>query len=420
MKRLALVLITLIVAVGLTLFAKQESGYVLFNYGPWSVEMSLVLLVIILLLGFMLLYFLMRVWANVMALPRRTRYWRRDRKRARAVMALGSGLIGLAEGRWSEAEKGLIKHVNHGDTPVLHYLAAARAAQELGAHERRDRYLMLAQKHAPSAEIAIGLTQAELLIRQRQFEQALVSLEHLRGIAPQNSQVLKLLASLYTQVEDWPNLLQLLPTVRKRKILEPTKIEQLALRCYKELLQGAAASHNMEDLREVWEGIPKQMRAAKELLTEYSRHLIDAGDSAMAEPLLRNALAGNWDHGLIYLYGVVDSGDAPQQLASAEAWLQSHEQDPMLLLTLGRLCLRNELWGKARQYLELSIRLGGHPEAYSDLGRLLEHLGEKDQALEYYRRGLLESTGTPLIELPKLANAREIEQPAQQHLTVVS
>lgn len=60
----------------------------------------------------------------------------------------------------------------------------------------------------------------------------------------------------------------------------------------------------------------------------------------------------------------------------------------MLLLALGRLSLRNRLWGKARSYLEASIGASPRSAAYGELGRLLEQLGEQEAAREHYRKGL--------------------------------
>jgi HemY protein len=58
------------------------------------------------------------------------------------------------------------------------------------------------------------------------------------------------------------------------------------------------------------------------------------------------------------------------------------------LLALGRLCLRQQLWGKARHYLETSIALKSNSAAYRELGQVMENLGHKSEALEYYRKGL--------------------------------
>ena len=71
-------------------------------------------------------------------------------------------------------------------------------------------------------------------------------------------------------------------------------------------------------------------------------------------------------------------------------------------MTAARLCLRNELWGKARSYLESVISLRPTPEAYSEYGRLLNQLGEADAAADAYREGLGLVTENTLPAIPHL------------------
>jgi HemY protein len=59
---------------------------------------------------------------------------------------------------------------------------------------------------------------------------------------------------------------------------------------------------------------------------------------------------------------------------------------------LGRLCLYNQLWGKARSYLQTSIAILPAPETYMELGKLHEQLGSTEAALEWYRQGLILKT----------------------------
>src|SRR5690606_7394532 len=69
------------------------------------------------------------------------------------------------------------------------------------------------------------------------------------------------------------------------------------------------------------------------------------------------------------------------------------------LLAAARLCLRNELWGKARSYLETVVAIRPTPEAYQEYGRLLTRLGEDDAAAEAWRAGLslVADPGRPAI-----------------------
>ena len=112
------------------------------------------------------------------------------------------------------------------------------------------------------------------------------------------------------------------------------------------------------------------------------------GGGAHAEKELAAALKKEWRAPLVRLFGLVEGPDASRQLKRAEGWLADHPEDPDLLLTAARLCLRNELWGKARSYLETVIALRPTPEAYQVYGRLLTQLGETDAAADAYRDGL--------------------------------
>jgi HemY protein len=116
-------------------------------------------------------------------------------------------------------------------------------------------------------------------------------------------------------------------------------------------------------------------------------------DTADCELLLRNALKKQWDNMLVRLYGLVLGNDTNKQLAVAESWLQNHARDPVLLLSLGRICMLNKLWGKARDYLQESINVQAIPEAYYEFAKLHEYEGNKEEAAVCYEKGLALATG---------------------------
>ncbi|HEC19689.1 MAG TPA: hypothetical protein ENI97_10150, partial [Gammaproteobacteria bacterium] len=60
MRLLFLSLVALVIAVVVALLAMEDPGYVLIAVGNWTVETTLVLSVVVLLLGFALGYFLIR------------------------------------------------------------------------------------------------------------------------------------------------------------------------------------------------------------------------------------------------------------------------------------------------------------------------------------------------------------------------
>ena len=125
------------------------------------------------------------------------------------------------------------------------------------------------------------------------------------------------------------------------------------------------------------------------MVKHYTRCLITLDAHNDAEQVVRDSLKRNWDEQLVYIYGLIESTDPDKQLTTAEAWLKGNQNNPVLLLTLGRLCKRNKLWGKAQSYLEASIGIQARSDSYKELGQLMEQLEEPDKASSYFRQGLL-------------------------------
>ncbi len=391
MKALIYGLLALLVAVAVALLALPDPGYVLIGYGDWSVETTLLVLAIA-LVG---LYVAIRLLAGLRRMPRQMLYWERRRKERRARNALNKGLIELAEGNWATAEKRLVRHATTSDNALITYLAAARAAQQQGAHDRRDHYLRLAHGSMPEADVAVGLSQAELQIAHGQMEQALATLRHLREIAPRHGYVLKMLMKLYLRLNDWQSLRNLLPELRRRKVVSESEYGHLSLEIHQALLEQAVRNADQAALREAWSWLPKELARDEQLLLIYVTELMRQGETEEVEGLLRSALRHGWSQRLVYLYGQLQGGESKRRLDEAEAWLRDHEKDPVLLLTLGRLCLANQLWGKARAYLEASVQMAPTVETYQALGALLEQLGEPDKAMNCFRQGMALAVGVP-------------------------
>jgi HemY protein len=120
----------------------------------------------------------------------------------------------------------------------------------------------------------------------------------------------------------------------------------------------------------------------------YAEQLRLLGAEVEAEELLRSFLKQHYDSALVRLYGLLHGRDPGKQLQAAEGWLKQHPQDAGLLLSLGRLCLHSQLWGKARGYLESSLTFQRHPETCAELARLLAQLGELERSNTLFQESL--------------------------------
>lgn len=407
-------LIFLIAAVYIALIAREDPGYALLSHGDWSIEGTLVLLItaltVIISAILLLLYFLMKT----VQFPGQLGHWNQNRKTTKAIKNCNKGFIELAEGNWREAEKHLRRSANGSGMPILNYLAAARAAQEQGAQRRRDDYLLQAHHSDPSADIAIGLNQAELQIKDGQAEQALATLMHLRSVAPRHKQVLKMLFGVYQQLNSWNDLEALLPELRKSHIFEAHVISRFEQSLSQQLMKQALQDNNLDELKAIWNRLPRQTHNESQMLHFYCQLLLSVGEEELALELIKEGIKRHWHAPLILLYGLAKEKDVARQLESAESWLGIHGRSAELLLTLGRLCLYNQLWGKARDYLSESISVSPSTEAYQVLGELYEQqLDDSLEAMNCYREGLLlsvKSREVAMLEAEPAAKAALTQQ----------
>ncbi|TDJ71972.1 MAG: heme biosynthesis protein HemY [Proteobacteria bacterium] len=411
MKTLIFFVVVLVIAIAVTMFAEGDPGYVLIARSPWSIEMSLLVFVPLLIFGFGALYALGRLIRRLWLIPQSMAGWRLNRSTKKARASLTQGLLLLAEGNWVKAQNQLITGLPHSDGPIINYLGAACASQALGDTEKRDEYVGAAQKASPQNSFAIAMTQAHLYSWTQQHEQALATLTELRTQQPKHNYILRLLVQTYRALNDWASVAELLPDLRRFKVLGSDAIDALELQAHRELLMMSLPSGSLEVLNRAWRAVPKTLRRYPKLIAIYCDHLIKQDKMNEAESLLREAIAREPDEELLELYGRAHSDDIAKQLETAENWLVSQPEDPHLLLTVGRLSICNELWGKARSYLESSIKRQPTAHTYQELGALMERLGEPEKALDYYRRGLETlSTMTPTMALTDV-------KPAPQRLT---
>jgi len=394
MKNIVYFLIALIVAIAASFLVNNwlqgfdNPGYVLMGVGHWSLETTLSVFAVSLIIGFFVLYFFFRILGWLLRLPVQLKRRGASVRFNRSQEALIAGLVDSAEGNWERAENVLIKHASHSGAPLLHYLTAAKAAQSRGAFDKRDEYLKKAADQAPDSGVAIGLTQAELHLSGNQFEQALETLTRLHSIDPSHATVLKLLHQTYQHVGDWEGIRKLLPSLNTNKVLMEAEIKLLETEAFSKLLRQSAEAGNVEGIQALWGEIPGYIKKIAGISAIYFAAMINVGAGAEIEEELATVLAVSWDQTLLVLFGSIESKDVLKQLELAERWLSLHQDDAVLLTVLGKLSLKCLDTEKAESYLSKSIAIEPTVQAYQLLGDLLFAQEQKERASQCYKNGL--------------------------------
>ncbi len=394
MRFMFFLLLALSAGFGLTLLA-EKPGYVLISRQPWSFETSLMVFLLGLLAVFVLFYFLLRLLDNLLSSPARLRRWHAQRNRDQAADDTRKGMTEMIIGHWPQAEKLLTRKLADSAQPEINLLAAAWIAQQTSNQKTRDEYLSeastLTATAAESSDTAVGLVQCLLQEQAGEIELALNIARTLHTSTPANPAVIRSLIKLLTSAEEWQELLTVLVTANRYHALAEDEMQSLQSLAASNLL---AASRNAVELDDNWKNLPKHLRKQTDIIAAYCRALAESGKDKEAESLIRNTLKRQWSDELVDIYGLLKTENPSALLKQAESWLNDHPTETPLMLCMGRLSIKNQLWGMARSYLELAVQNGDSHEAALELGWLYESLGETDAAISTYKTGLESSLGS--------------------------
>lgn len=385
------ILFCLLIGLGGFWLAQQvlaHSGPSFIKWGGQVYEVTTATLALLTLLTCIVFYLGITLLREVLGLRRRFYRLRDNRLHSKANRSLNQGLIQLTEGHWDKAEQLLTEHADRSETPLLNYLGAARAAHMREAPERRDELLKKAIESDNSAQIAVGVSQAEMQLSAEQLVQAHATLLNLRALAPKNAYVLKLLAKVLYKQQNWEALLDLLPELQKQNLLNSESMSNVQAATLVGLFGKYAEQKNVEKLQTLWKKLPATIRDQPEAMYVYASSLRQAGSDLLCEQFIVTTHSKEWQPKLADLYGRIDHPNLTTAVQNAEKWLAQQPANPVSLLLLARLHRQQKLWGVAKSYYETSLNQAPDPEGYLELAELLEIMGETGNAEHCYRIGL--------------------------------
>lgn len=383
MRALLWLLALFALAVGVSLAFGYNEGYVLVVLPPWRIELSLNFFIVLTVGGFLLLHLLLRLIAHTVRLPQVVRAFRERKRREKAARALREAVQQLFEGRYGHALKNAAVSHAAGEAPALSALVAARAAHFLRDAPREEEWLRRAAEHDAEARAARLMTEAELHVDARRFDDALAALEALQEGGGRHIAALRLALRVHRGLGRWDDVLKVSRQLEKHRALTHDAAVPLRQRAHLENLRSREG--DARALAAYWEAVPAGERRAPRLAAAAARALIAAGDGATAQRIIEQQVEQEWDSELAGLYADCRGGDTLGRIARAERWLEKHPQEAGLLLALGRLCREQQLWGKAQSYFEASLAVQPSQDAHVELATLFAQLGRSEESNQAYR-----------------------------------
>ena len=392
-----------ILAIGVWLGEKIQTdpGYVLLVYGGWSLESSIWVFLLLLSLAMVLAYGSVRL-ASKWRVHQHLGRWREGVRNRQSIQRTKDGLSALARGQFAKAFRLFVRSAENAHLPALSYLLAALAAHADGREEDCDRCLAEAECAPGVDPVLAGLLQGHVQIQRGSFEQALATLTRIEG---QNNNPLRLhlLRKVYHQLQDWNALDDTLKSLNKASRRTPVQMIPDQSFDHQVTLALQRLSQNQDDLsalKSQWKQMSGSIRKEASVIAQYAEQLAKLDAKKEAERILHKAIDSEFRLPLVELYGQIDC-DAKHQLVVAEQWLKQRPNDSDLLLALGRLALRNQLWGKAEEYLEFSARLKSQPVIHAELARYYAAKQDWDMSHAHFEKGVQQLHPLPDLPLPQ-------------------
>ncbi len=395
--RLLLWLVALMAgAIGVAVTARFNPGNVVLFYPPHRIDMSLNLFMVLALVLFVVLYALVRALRATVSMPKRVAAYRQRKRERDGNKGLRDALKALFEGRFGHAEKAAARAADLPENAGLAALIGARAAHRMRQAPRRDQWLAGVVSD-PTMKTARLMTMTELLVDDHQPEAALDAVAELNASGTRHIHALQWSMKAHQQAKNWPEVLRLVRSLDKHKALHPALSARLRELAYDALLSDS--SHDAESILRVWSTVPSTDRVKPYIAARAVAALNARGLHEEARATAEEALKVEWDDRVVRAYrdasAQASSASVLAQIEHCEGWLRQRPNDAELALTLGFLCLKQKLWGKAQRYLEQALSDATDPrmvrEAHLKLAQMHEALGQQDEAGAHFRQCALAS-----------------------------
>ncbi|WP_018150622.1 heme biosynthesis HemY N-terminal domain-containing protein [Leeia oryzae] len=372
-------------AVALTLVTKVNTGYAILIIPPYRIDVSFNALVFFTVLAFVVVYFIVRAIATTIALPHKVRAFHERRKKAESLQHMQDALVAFFEGRYARAERIAAKALDleiDAKPRAISALVAAASSDAIKNIDKRDAYLARSELALEDTQLARLMTTANMQIKEHKFEDALDTLANAQSIAPKLTTALRLELTARQQLGQHALIPPLIEQLEKSEAINPAQAIRMRRHALAQQLQDEI--RDASQFKRFWHKLDDSLQKDPKLVLAASKKLNSWQQYDQAGELIADALKNQWEPGLALAFAQPAEGLSGKELLAriqqAEDWLKQHPNDASLLLTLGRLCKQQQLWGKSRSYLEASLAVASSAVTHIELARLLTQLEEHDAA----------------------------------------
>lgn len=327
------------------------------------------------LVSFAVIYYLLRLYINLRRLPNRI-----QRNRARNTLIssrrhLNDAGLHYFEGKYrscyDNALKSMKREINP-DNKFLAYMLAFRAANVMRDSEKEAKISAeMNQFSEPKWQLAKHLVIAENLYNEQRFGQCIDNLNAVLQLDHKHIQARRMLLKVYLNLANYSKAHEVLTWLLKNDSLREYKASKYKARVISGLFKAAVSA---KELSGYYNKLSRDEKVSFLYAKLYFDGLLRLAEYALAIEFLADNLKIETLH-LIYSDAILalskkleDKIQVDKLNLIAEKSLLADKSNANLLLALGILSYRQQLFAKSQAYLEASSHLKPSLDVYVFLG----------------------------------------------------
>jgi heme biosynthesis-associated TPR repeat protein len=314
-------------------YAFKEQGYVLFSYGKYYVEATLITVMTMLVLLWFVERVLIWLFKKVWGLGSATKMHFFAKGEHKAQLALHQGLTAFLLKDWQRAEKLISESGKRSGLLQTKPLFGAIAADAMGDEDKVLAYLATLETSDNDSVIL----KAELLTRQGEADQAFELIKPLYDKQGKDDVIMHLYVRILREREGWAELLTLLAKIEKRKLYDDNNYLKFAAMVIENALKQTAKSQSVEAVEQQWKQLPGKLKQHSLAISAYVAVLAANGQQEQAQTLLLKTLKKGQVEDYLPLFRTVRLSQPLPVNQYLQSKLKDDEDNPHLLCALGHL-----------------------------------------------------------------------------------
>ena len=368
--------------------AEKNQAVVVLLMPPHRLELSANLAIIVLLIGFVFFYALLRIVGLLINIPNEIRKRRAERSLQKFNKIFSQSISYFLQELYEKSFLELRKIIKLGFDKELLLAFAALLAEKTKNRKLREQFRKELKGHL-SGGVGVGrYLDAKFESNDGNHQKVIDILSSDGVLKNRGSNVLNLIFEAQMSLANYEQATDILDILEKRGDSDFRLVQDQSARLLVIQKELDALKDNPVEIKKYWSKLKKTEKASESIVSLVLGILNHQKEHLFAKRIIEKSLDFSWNENVLSFYSDSCCSDLKSGLEKAESWLEKRPNDPHLLRVLGGLCIDNRIWGKANSYLSSSLDFKKTPEAFWEMARLYEATNRADEAVQCYRNGL--------------------------------